>query len=686
LQFEDPVDTNLFKDYLQYVESPIDLKTIERRIQTNFYAFPEDFEYDINLIFKNCEAYNIPKQNQHIVNLSKHCAKTFKKMYSARIKAFEASGGKRLFGDDKKDKKRTFENQHVESIAPPAKKIRIESSSIRRKSPDPSSASKQLTIVSKQVKVGSKGKHTKSHEKRTIPRIIIRTEGPLPLHVAIAKIKEGFSRRRQHKELLTWEGACSRFFRELKRHPWVSTSKRFVFDAPVPMLYPEIKEAYAIQIKKPMDLTTAEGKLLQGGLYNHPQEFIDDVSLVFANAVTFNKSGHEQGDPTSMAYFDASKHLLRYTRWLSLEHMTPFLVDDLHSEGLVQSGPLSHWKLTISNQNDARHERENIVMKHEIEKSEEGDQFTWAEVECEKLLKSLRHQTDYKRMIFFLKPDFPPDYFAFISKPMEWETCDKKLQQREYNTYGEMIEDLRLIFTNAMKYNGRVKDIDPTSKVAYDSAIYMSGKLESAIQRMFITAADRIEREKVEDVILSREAVINQKAEEDKLRSEWQNERGNRGNGGISKQSVKIIQRRPIRRDLDFDNPFTEQNNSYEESEMNLINMQKIRYEKQICKREEMHQITRTLGQRKYHDLFWRSQAIHWAKEMSEKIQQNLMQNHKVGKDAIEKDHQYDGNNEGTLKASIVSTLLEDSNRTQIKMQLSQGKKKNKKRKRLFLF
>lgn len=624
------------------------------------------------------------------MNLSKHCARVFRKMYAARMKAFETSGGKNTLGEPKKEKKRPAETQTPTVVAPASKRIKIEAPTARRKSPTfPTQTSRPPN---------SKGKTPKSQGggKRVLPRIIIRNDGPLPLHVAIAKIKEGFTRRRQHKELQDWEGACSRFFRELKRHPWISTSKRFVFDAPVPMLHPEIKEAYTMLIEKPMDLTTAEGKLLQGGLYKEPQEFVDDIALVFANAVTFNKSGHDQGDPTSMAYFEASSHLLRYARWLSLEHFSPFLIDDSHSEGIRQSGPLPHWKLTVSNQNDARYEMEKVVISSSIDKSDEGDRYTWYEVECEKLLKSLRHQSDHKKMTYFLNKNmFPPDYVAIISKPIEWETCNSKLQQRQYDTFGDIINDLRLIFTNAVKYNGRVKDTDPTSKLAYDSAIYMSGKLEVAIQRLFITAADRIEREKVEEIILDREAVINQREEEERLRAEWQNQRDQarqsndgRGRSGLT-PSVKIIQRRPARRDLDFDNPFNDQDNSYEQSEMDALNKQKIMYEKQQKDRMNMHLVAKNVGIRVLHNLFWRSQAVHWAKDMSERIQDSLSQdrNLQLAAEQREKEKQAGNTNgDSAPKASIVASLLGDTSRSQVKMELTKVKQsKKKKRKRLFL-
>ena len=51
--------------------------------------------------------------------------------------------------------------------------------------------------------------------------------------------------------------------------------------------------------------------------------------------------------------------------------------------------------------------------------SEEGERYTLMESESDKLLKSLRHQSDARYMYFFIQPVYPPDYSAFISKPSE---------------------------------------------------------------------------------------------------------------------------------------------------------------------------------------------------------------------------------------------------------------------------
>jgi hypothetical protein len=157
--------------------------------------------------------------------------------------------------------------------------------------------------------------------------------------------------------------------------------------------------------------------LLAGNRYATPEDFVNDVALVFSNAISFNKDGRDIGDPLSCAYYDASIHLINYTRWLSLESLSDYIQDDDYVDEPEQDGlPVSSWKLTKGNKNQARTEMEAIVLKEPIEKSLEGDRNTWTEVECEKLLKSLRYQSDSKYMNFFVYPNYPPDYSAFISR------------------------------------------------------------------------------------------------------------------------------------------------------------------------------------------------------------------------------------------------------------------------------
>lgn len=435
--FEKAVDLTVYRDYLQYVQTPMDLETIERKVKAGSYETPEDFEYDVHLIFRNCEAYNAPRKTDQMVAMGKNGAKEFRKLFIKRMKAYENP-----------------DESRKHAISPPSnpnklKRVKTEDSAEVAK--QPKSAPTRINITaSKSKSPVPTGKKAKEAENNA----------PVPLHVAIAEVKARYPLRRQLKFLEPWEAACAKFFKELMKHPWISVARpKFIYHVPVSKVFPELKQAYLLKVKNPMDLTTAEAKL-HCGRYKEAQGFVDDVALVFANAIAFNKDGRDIGDHISIAYYDASIHLLKYTRWLSLEHLQKYLSKDDHiDEAMPDELPPSSWKLTTGNRKKSREEMANIVMNEEIEKSMEGDRFpaTWMESETEKLLKALRHQSDSKKMGFFIEPNYPPDYTAFISKPMDWQRVQKTLKKRNYVKFGEVIDDLRLIFSNALKYNAKRK-------------------------------------------------------------------------------------------------------------------------------------------------------------------------------------------------------------------------------------
>ena len=79
-----------------------------------------------------------------------------------------------------------------------------------------------------------------------------------------------------------------------------------------------------------------------------------------------------------------------------------------------------------------------------------------------------------------------------------------------------------------MKYNGGGKGTETISGKAYDSALYMSTKkLEPAIDRMLLSVSNRIETDKVEQVMQEREIEAEERAEEERLRKAWQEETEN---------------------------------------------------------------------------------------------------------------------------------------------------------------
>ena len=69
--------------------------------------------------------------------------------------------------------------------------------------------------------------------------INVKPNQPVPLHIAISRVKESFPLRRAVKGLQSWEAGCARFFKDMIRHPWISAARpKFIFHVPVPVLFP----------------------------------------------------------------------------------------------------------------------------------------------------------------------------------------------------------------------------------------------------------------------------------------------------------------------------------------------------------------------------------------------------------------------------------------------------------------
>lgn len=56
--FIEPVQTEDVPDYLNIITSPMDIKTMEKKLMNNEYENKESFLEDIRKIFNNCRTYN----------------------------------------------------------------------------------------------------------------------------------------------------------------------------------------------------------------------------------------------------------------------------------------------------------------------------------------------------------------------------------------------------------------------------------------------------------------------------------------------------------------------------------------------------------------------------------------------------------------------------------------------------
>jgi hypothetical protein len=250
--FEKPVSLTVFPDYLQHVSEPMDLQTVDKRIKSGVYVTPEDFEYDVTLAFRNCEVYNSKRNGDHFVVMAKFATRKFRILFYAKIRTFEDPASAMPVPDGVGS---------GEMMQPPSKKIKIDTSAAAMsggvsKGKTAPRITLSLAAVSAAAKASSKSPRPGSALQKKVGKPPTSNQ-PIPLHIAISRVKETFPLRRAVKNLQAMEADLAKYLKDLMRHQWLSAARpRFIFHVPVPLLFPELREAYAAKIRKPMDLVS----------------------------------------------------------------------------------------------------------------------------------------------------------------------------------------------------------------------------------------------------------------------------------------------------------------------------------------------------------------------------------------------------------------------------------------------
>mmetsp|Transcript_1524 Transcript_1524/g.2023 ORF Transcript_1524/g.2023 Transcript_1524/m.2023 type:complete len:2660 (+) Transcript_1524:292-8271(+) len=84
--FLEPVNTDDFPDYLDYVEKLMDLGTVRQKIKDRKYMGPEQFARDMRMIWSNCKIYN--QHGSAIWCVADFMSKQFERLYHAWVIEF----------------------------------------------------------------------------------------------------------------------------------------------------------------------------------------------------------------------------------------------------------------------------------------------------------------------------------------------------------------------------------------------------------------------------------------------------------------------------------------------------------------------------------------------------------------------------------------------------------------------
>ena len=101
-------------------------------------------------------------------------------------------------------------------------------------------------------------------------------------------------------------------------------------------------------------------------------------------------------------------------------------------------------------------------------------------------------------MYFFFLGTYPVDYDTYVERRSDIAIIDNKLEGLEYKSFKDVVDDMRLMFDNAILYNEKFADKSQVSKHVYETALEMKPELEKQIDNIRKHAVERKGRIDVE--------------------------------------------------------------------------------------------------------------------------------------------------------------------------------------------
>ena len=283
----------------------------------------------------------------------------------------------------------------------------------------------------------------------------------------------------QHELPEEWQKCCDRVMKRLAKHEYIKVAD---FYSPVVVQFPNIAKDYLSVIKEPMDLALVSRKLYEGR-YSNQHEWFRDTCLVFENASFYN-DGHEEITEDFLVM--KCEHLKRLTQWYALE------MTDLEDGADF---------LSVENQEKEREERRTMLREGTVQLFPE---------ECPKVLKKLESSMKNKQELEYFKYDPSlsiPGYTDIIETPMDYNLVREQLIKGSYQNFISFLDDLKLIFDNAKRYNGLFLDSDTTgvSLKVFTAAEKFSDILELHVYREFsIDMCDKLKKLSISKEYLQR--------------------------------------------------------------------------------------------------------------------------------------------------------------------------------------
>ncbi|XP_016848661.1 bromodomain testis-specific protein isoform X1 [Anolis carolinensis] len=308
--FHQPVDAAGLKlpDYYNIIKNPMDLTTIQKRLEHNYYTCAAECIENFKTMFANCYLYNKPGDD--IVFM----AQELEKVFMQKIAQMPLEEKIIVINQGKRKRKTTEVAEQSDASIPQAKqsqppkpprKVRqFRMTVLQQHTPDPSPETESTNVMSA-TETGTKGVKRKA-DTTTAILTASSESSPAPNEPKISKIIS----REVCEELPTKKGLpdsqhppeptkniklteslkyCNEILTEMfsKQHE----AYAWLFYKPIDVTAPGLED-YNDVVKCPMDLGTIKKKM-ENNAYKDTQEFAADIRLMFMNCYRYSSPDQE---------------------------------------------------------------------------------------------------------------------------------------------------------------------------------------------------------------------------------------------------------------------------------------------------------------------------------------------------------------------------------------------------------
>jgi len=326
VSFRAPVDRISVPDYYDVIKNPMDLCTIQRKLDSKQYANPSQLRDDMLLLFANCKQYNtegdpMRARGEELLGL-------FETMWKeSEIDALFEAGSQDSGGESQGPANTTASDgtaiqEATAQLSNDSDDLMQEQSNHNRSLDDNDETSNRKvpdheTADANALSVEGTGAE-RGPKKVAIVEGVEEGEGDTTvpsIETDANKLGDGAATDVVHGDVVppssmtVWQ-ECQKVVFMLKKHKSASA-----FIQPVTVATfgdPQLWEKYMQVVGTPMDLATISDKLKERS-YSSPVELMDDILLVFENCYKFNYSV----DPVYQSAVEVQEKFLK--RWIALE-------------------------------------------------------------------------------------------------------------------------------------------------------------------------------------------------------------------------------------------------------------------------------------------------------------------------------------------------------------------------------